>query len=418
MSILDKITKKRICTGCGTCYSVCPLDAIQIKEDFEQGINLPKIDESICSECGLCLNICPQNSLLKGIENPNDFFGSMQYCFYGCSANYHLRIESTSGGLATAISSFCLEQGIVSSVVNVIPNEDNPLRYRATLSTTVKDIMKNKGAKYCPVSLNVILKEIAKRKSEDCLYIGLPCHVKGLKKAMEFLPELHTKIKYVITIFCGNVPNFKGTDFILDKYKIKKESVKKLDYRGRGWPGGMSISCSGQDRFLPSKEYWNKYFANYYFISDYCFVCDDLFGREGDISIGDAWLPRFSEDNQGTSIGIARTSKGSQLLDKCVENGCIYLNHIEKKEVLRSQLEKVKFKTGAYGWRKAFLLGEYKKFLNIDSSLGYNSLILSNNFLSKNVFFKYFLLNYFGNIYFRILAKLRFKLLRLIEDFS
>ena len=43
------------CTGCGTCASGCPKDAITIER------NLASIDYSKCDNCGMCATVCPKH---------------------------------------------------------------------------------------------------------------------------------------------------------------------------------------------------------------------------------------------------------------------------------------------------------------------------------------------------------------------
>jgi len=45
------------CIGMGTCLTVCPVDAITMKN------GLPQIDPKRCTGCGKCVEICPKNIL-------------------------------------------------------------------------------------------------------------------------------------------------------------------------------------------------------------------------------------------------------------------------------------------------------------------------------------------------------------------
>ncbi len=41
------------CTGCATCFAVCPQHAITMEKDI-YGFLYPKIDHNKCIECNLC----------------------------------------------------------------------------------------------------------------------------------------------------------------------------------------------------------------------------------------------------------------------------------------------------------------------------------------------------------------------------
>ena len=46
------------CTGCATCFAVCPQHAITMEKDI-YGFLYPKIDHNKCIECNLCEKKCP-----------------------------------------------------------------------------------------------------------------------------------------------------------------------------------------------------------------------------------------------------------------------------------------------------------------------------------------------------------------------
>ena len=44
------------CVGCGKCYNVCPIGAIDVDK-------VASIDTDICAGCGLCVKACPKGAI-------------------------------------------------------------------------------------------------------------------------------------------------------------------------------------------------------------------------------------------------------------------------------------------------------------------------------------------------------------------
>ncbi|MCM1270052.1 MAG: 4Fe-4S dicluster domain-containing protein [Ruminococcus flavefaciens] len=53
----ELFSNKANCCGCSACYAVCPVSAIEMKED-EEGFCYPVIDEKKCLNCKKCLSVC------------------------------------------------------------------------------------------------------------------------------------------------------------------------------------------------------------------------------------------------------------------------------------------------------------------------------------------------------------------------
>lgn len=49
---------KNKCIGCGSCISVCPVEAISFGEDGKAQIN-----PEICIRCGSCQAVCPVEAI-------------------------------------------------------------------------------------------------------------------------------------------------------------------------------------------------------------------------------------------------------------------------------------------------------------------------------------------------------------------
>ncbi len=45
------------CTGCESCVSECPAEAISMKDD------VAVVDDDECTECGVCVDVCPAEAI-------------------------------------------------------------------------------------------------------------------------------------------------------------------------------------------------------------------------------------------------------------------------------------------------------------------------------------------------------------------
>lgn len=63
------------CCGCEACFAVCPVNAIEMKED-EEGFRYPQEADGHCIHCGLCLKICAFQEALREKGNQRIDYGS------------------------------------------------------------------------------------------------------------------------------------------------------------------------------------------------------------------------------------------------------------------------------------------------------------------------------------------------------
>ena len=52
-----KVDKEK-CNGCSACKDICPVSAIEIKEE-------KAVISDACVECGLCIDQCPNGAISK-----------------------------------------------------------------------------------------------------------------------------------------------------------------------------------------------------------------------------------------------------------------------------------------------------------------------------------------------------------------
>lgn len=347
---INSVVEDDLCTGCGTCVSVCPRKAVTIEIDKEKGLYIPKVISDLCSDCGICFEVCPGHEVdfhnlnleIFNKDSNDIFIGNYLNCYIGYSNDYNIRYNSASGGLITAILIYALREKIIDGVLVTRMKKNNPLEPEPFIARTIDEVIEAAKSKYCPVAANIALKDIIEAKEGEKFWVvGLPCHIHGIRKAQKLNSKLRDRITLCLGIVCNHAPTFRATDFMLKKYGVKKQDVHRLNYRGEGWPGGFRLNLkNGIEISSISNEYWAAGFGAYFY-SNRCTVCCDQTCELSDISFADAWLPELKEDHIGTSICVTRNHFAEKILQDMVEKSLLFLDEADRVKFIRTQSKKV-----------------------------------------------------------------------------
>jgi len=343
---IETVVRNGLCTGCGTCAGICPEDAIEMAVDHLRQIYVPCRDREKCNECGICFDVCPgppfdfkKLNLNIFSKEPEDILlGNYLNCYSGYATDYDIRYNSASGGLATALLIFALEQGLIDGALVTGFREDKPLEPQPFIARTREEIIAAARSKYCPVPANVALKGILNAdEGERFAVVGLPCHIHGVRKAEAENKILRERIVMHLGLCCTSTSTFSLIDLLLQKSGVDKEDVAEFGFRGYGWPGKGAIKTKdGSIRFVPLHK-WLPWHSPGFFVPRRCLICPDAFAEFADISFGDAWHPRFAEDKVGRSIIITRSEMAEHTLSNMKSQGVVNLEGAEPRMIVESQ---------------------------------------------------------------------------------
>jgi hypothetical protein len=68
-----------------------------------------------------------------------------------------------------------------------------------------------------------------------------------------------------------------------------------------------------------------------------CDYCDDVVGETADVSIGDAWLPKYDRDPSGTNVIVSRSREIDAILGSAARENRLRLDPLQPEDVIRSQ---------------------------------------------------------------------------------
>ncbi len=322
----------------------------------KKGRYVPQWDKPLCNRCGLCYEACPGHSVdFQGISDAlfgdipeNIALGRYLGCYVGHATDESIRCSSASGGLVSSLLIFALEHGLIDGALVTRMCRDDPLQPESFIARTKEEILAAASSTYGPVPVNATLQEIL--GSDDRIaVVGLPCHIQGIRKAEQRIPELARQIRYRISLACSMNFSFRGTERFLQNLGITPANVAAFEYRGWGWPGSVLVRLKdGAECTIPYAECYRQ-------LGPYslwrCTLCSDMLGELSDLTCGDAWtrdsgrdgprlatLPKIAQtDSLGSSFAVSRTPEAEELLEGAASNGTIELSELDLQDLLAGQ---------------------------------------------------------------------------------
>lgn len=327
---IDLQNKHYKCTGCRMCVQICPVKAIDMKEN-EEGFFEPIINKEKCIKCGLCFKRCPQLNDVKVGKKINS-----HKVFAMKNKNTEEQKNSSSGGVFSVLARYVLENnGAVYGACF-----DEKLKLEHIRIDKQENLYKLRGSKYLQSNTKNTF-ELVKNdlnKGVKVLYVGTPCQIAGLKN---YLGKDYEEL-LLVDLVCHGVPSQKLFDKYLTWLKKKNNSsIIEYEFRSKekkSWGLNLKVKFeSGKERYIPANlDPYYKSFLNGSTYRECCYNCKYAkIERVGDITIADYWgiekeHPDFYDKN-GVSAVIINTNAGFKAFE----------NIKDKVEYRDTEIEKI-----------------------------------------------------------------------------
>lgn len=331
LNSIREIVSNRLCQGCGACKYACQDKAIELRNFIEIGIR-PVVDSDKCSSCGDCVAVCSGADLTHNhatwpvdvIESLKAEWGPVLELWEGHATDEAIWFKGGSGGAATALAAFCLEQEGMHGALHVAMDPDAPHLNQTVMSRSRDELTNRTGSRYSPAAVCAELGAIESATS-PCILLGKPCDIAAAQKARRIRPALDRNLGLTISIFCGGTPSTRGTQELLKQLGVDPVNVRDLRYRGHGWPGmtGVNLKTSndGQRLEMTYHRAWDTILTKYKPFR--CHVCPDGTGEFADIACGDPWYRPIEPGEKGETLIVVRTERGRAILHRAMEAGYI-----------------------------------------------------------------------------------------------
>jgi coenzyme F420 hydrogenase subunit beta len=349
-SILSDVVRPGLCSGCGVCVAACPAGTLEMNLSAEGTLLPTMVNGKNCLGCGLCEHVCAGQLLAPYCEG----FAAKQTgetinqpnVYLGYAETAETRKKGSSGGVAGALLLKLLADHMIDGAVVTVPNQNNCFVCQTVLAKRPDRIKESQGSRYTQVDYSQGLRELKAAKGGRYAVVGLPCHLAGLRKWMETVPDIHNKIYLLIGLFCGRGASIDFSKFGAICQDIRPAEVSSIEYRSGQWSrfGFMYRGSFGQKWMQFSGTPIGLAWSTYQFCPVRCLSCGDGFAIGSDVALGDAWNLVGGDSSYGTSLIIANTQIGFDVVQRMAGQGVLNLTLTDPQDIQVSQAPIVSFK--------------------------------------------------------------------------
>lgn len=340
------MVKAGLCTGCGVCAGVCPTEAIVMGRSRD-GFWRPILITSKCTKCGVCLKVCSsyqcelsKTGLARGENLP---LGRVLDVFIAWSANKEVRSVGSSGGVVSQLIISSLKEGLIDGAIVCLPDPDDPFYARMILAHNRDEMLSAARSKYSPSTMDKALQKLRKvAEVQRCIIVGLPCQIASIRCAMKAVPLLSGKILCCIGLFCGRIVSAHLGRLQAELGGVDPDAVVRFASRVGDWHGFNILIQTVQTEFdslsIPFRQSAFGLALNSRFLTqDSCLLCTFTLAPFADIAVGDAWLPRFSNEREGRALVLIRSDRGKGLFERVLARADLHTLPSNVADVFQAQ---------------------------------------------------------------------------------
>lgn len=311
----QEVVGKGVCSGCGACVVVCPINALSYMEERP-------VLTSECNDCGVCILACGRfrfdlNELERfvfgKVRSQEQSFGIYEQLFATRSKDEDVLKVCQDGGLVSSLLIWGIEKGVIDGAI-VSGFEPSSWMASPIYVSSKEEVLRAAGTRYT-YSANILkLKDLIGKKLRVA-YVGTPCQIQSIRKMQYYkLRRAVEAIVFNIGLMCHESYTYDG--LMLKKVKeelgVGFDEIKKVNIKRK-----ILVELkSGEIKEIALKD------AKPY-VRLGCRYCGDFSSELSDISAGGV-------GTTGWTITVIRTQKGKDVFQQAVQDGYIEYKPIEE----------------------------------------------------------------------------------------
>jgi len=235
---------------------------------------------------------------------------------------------------------------------------DRPLEAEWVILRNPEEILETAQSVYTPVPMLESLNELV--AGETYAISCVPDQAAALRCLQGLGSATARQIRFVVGPFVGTGLKPEALTTFLHKQNVSASTVSGVRWRDGEWPGSLTVSLESGESISSPKFYYNHLTPA--FVDEQSLQSQDFYNEFSDISVGDAWSPKYEQLGQGFSVVIARTTSAAALLSEMARAGELSLHAISLNEALPMHAHMRDFKS-----RGSYIRNRFRRSLGMNA---------------------------------------------------
>ena len=321
-NLLAEVIRPGHCVACGSCASICPVNAISIVAD------VPKLTGK-CTACGTCYLSCPraehgfselEKDVLGRSRTPQEAVNGIVLGAYAVrSLRPDILEHAQDGGAVTSILIDLLDERGGAVVAGL--NGERVWSPKPVLARDEETIKACSGTKYTSTPMLLALKQAEDEGIGNISFVGTPCQIHALRRRQQQNKD-NTR---AIGLFCMETFDYDNLMAYLREQGVDPEKVTKFEIRS-----GKFIARKAGDPPFETKIRRLKELSR-----PCCRVCQDYTSELADLSVGNIGSP------EGYSTVLVRSENGRDALVAAEKAGFVEVKPLSDFEPGMSLIDRL-----------------------------------------------------------------------------
>jgi coenzyme F420-reducing hydrogenase beta subunit len=352
---ITDVVRAGACIGCGGC-AVASQGAYRIGFGKLGMYQAEKTAAAFVPDEDALATVCPFSNaaenedqiakrLFPHAPHAHPAVGVWQKAYVGWATEGAFRQQGSSGGITSWLLAELLRLGVIDGVIHVVahtPTAGDRRLFKYRLSQSVSEVHEGAKSRYYPIEFSEVLSEVRTRPGRYA-FVGIPCFVKAIRLLMQNDEVIRARIKICIGLFCGHLKSAALIDSFALQSGLDPHSVRAVDFRVKQpdrradvytvgiTGGGGAVRRRDWARMVDGD--WGMGFFQY----SACNYCDDVMAETADVSFGDAWVPPYSADGQGTNVIVIRSPEIDAIFQAAVQERRLELQSVDGEFLAKTQ---------------------------------------------------------------------------------